>query len=236
MEPQKKKNPWKLVNSIILLLHIVFPVWIMPLICTSGISGKLLPVTVILVLLPGVCSMLVKKYNKGGKLLIAARVLAVFALCLFYAPLLMISGFTRNQLLYPVKRAVYIHGVYGDNGAYYAQLLPETLPEACSDYSFRTQGSFPAQDYHPSSFLTFYTDTATLEAYARFYEQLDCQRLVYNPEAEDGDQDNHHMEWFCGQMKLDQTLTEHMVLYWFDGRYPKGILLDEETGLVAVLT
>ena len=44
------------------------------------------------------------------------------------------------------------------------------------------------------------------------------------------------MEWFCGQMKLDQTLTEHMVLYWFDGRYPKGILLDEETGLVAVLT
>ena len=143
------------------------------------------------------------------------------------------------QLLYPLKRFLYTYGVYGDESGIYEALLPEQLPDACTGYRFRTQGSLIAQDYHASSYLTFYTDAATLDTYAAYYDSMDCERIQYDPVGETDEEQFPHLSWFCGQMQLDQTMPEHseqMTLYWFDSYYPKGVLLDYDTGLVAVLT
>lgn len=129
--------------------------------------------------------------------------------------------------------------MYGDKSGIYEALLPEQLPDACTGYRFRTQGSLIAQDYHASSYLTFYTDAATLDTYAAYYDSMDCERIQYAPAGETDEKQFPHLSWFCRQMRLDQTMPEHseqMTLYWFDSYYPKGVLLDYDTGLVAVLT
>lgn len=235
----KKRSPWRIANAIVLLLHLVLPVWLFAWMYTPVISGILLPVMMICGLLPGVCSKLVKEFQKGKWLLVASRVLAVFAIAAFYTPLVVLRSAKEVQLLYPLKRFLYTYGVYGDGSGMYEAMLPEQLPDACTGYRFRTQGSLIAQDYHASSYLTFYTDVATLEAYAAYYDSMDCERIQYDPVGETDEEQFPHLSWFCGQMQLDQNLPEHseqMTLYWFDIYYPKGVLLDYDTGLVAVLT
>ena len=239
MDNPKKRSPWRIANATVLLLHLVLPVWLFAWMYTPVISGILLPVMMICGLLPGVCSKLVKKFQKGRGLLIASRVLAVFSIATFYTPLVVLRSAKEVQLLYPLKRFLYTYGVYGDESGIYETLLPEQLPDACTGYRFRTQGSLIAQDYHASSYLTFYTDAATLEAYAAYYDSMDCERIQYDPVGETDEEQFPHLSWFCGQMRLDQTMPEHseqMTLYWFDSYYPKGVLLDFDTGLVAVLT
>lgn len=240
MDNSKKRSPWRIANDTVLLLHLAFPVWLVAWMYTPAISSILLPVMMICGLLPGVCSKLVKKFQKGKGLLIASRVLAVFAIAAFYTPLVVLRSAKEVQLLYPLKRFLYTYGVYGDGrSGIYEALLPEQLPDACTGYRFRTQGSLIAQDYHASSYLTFYTDAATLDTYAAYYDSMDCERIQYAPVGETDEEQFPHLSWFCGQMKLDQTMSEHseqMTLYWFDSYYPMGVLLDYDTGLVAVLT
>ena len=68
---------------------------------------------------------------------------------------------------------------------------------------------------------------------------MDCELIQFAPAGEREEEPFPYLSWFCNQMKLDQNLPEHseqMTLYWFDSYYPKGVLLDYDTGLVAVLT
>lgn len=239
MDNSKKRSPWRTANATVLLLHLALPVWLFALMYTPAISSILLLVMMICGLLPGVCSKLVKKFQKGKGLLIASMVLAVFTITAFYTPLVVLRGAKEVQVLYPLKRFLYTYGVYGDRSGIYEALLPEQLPDACTGYRFRTQGSLIAQDYHASSYLTFYTDVATLDTYAAYYDSMDCERIQYAPAGETDEEQFPHLSWFCGQMQLDLSLPEHseqMTLYWFDSYYPKGVLLDYDTGLVAVLT
>jgi len=145
MDNSKKRSPWQIANATVLLLHLVLPVWLVAWMYTPAISSILLPVMMICGLLPGVCSKLVKKFQKGKGLLIASRVLAVFAITAFYTPLVVLRSAKEVQLLYPLKRFLYTYGVYGDGrSGIYEALLPEQLPDACTGYRFRTQGTLSA--------------------------------------------------------------------------------------------
>lgn len=235
-KPKAKKTGWQILNEVILLLHIVFPVWLMALMLTSAITGMIILVAVITSLLLGVVYKLVKKHQKGQGVLYFARIAAIGSCIAVYLPMIVLLNFKNTKLLYPLKRLDYSYGVYGENAHYYLRLLPERLPEKCGDYSFRTQGSMVAQDYHASSYLTFYTDSGTLEEYAEHFEALDCTRLEYDPENEEA---VNHIRWFCGLMRLGESFHESLdnaVLYWIDDHYPKGALLCYDTGLVAILT
>ncbi len=236
MKQKKVQSRFQKANAIILLLHLLFPVWLFAFMYTSAISGMLFFIWLIACLLLGVIYKLVQKYQRGKRVLYAARGIAICTIVAYYLPMLLLMGFSNTKLLYTVKRADYTYGVYGPNAPYYARLLPAKLPEQCEDYSFRTQGSMVAQDYHPSSFLMFRTDCETLDAYAAYYDTLDCERRENDPDNAELQQE---VEWFCGQMRLRQSLPdnlEHAVLYWFDDRYPQVVLLNYETGLVAILT
>lgn len=238
VKQKKKKTRWQKINGIILTLNIIFPVWIMALMYTSAISDVLFLIAVFSLLLNGVVYKLNEKFHKGRCFLYIARGIVISAWTVFYMPMLILMNFSHSQLIYPLKRFCYTYGVFGSNAAFYQQLLPEELPEICDDYSFRTQGSMVAQDYHPSSYLMFHTDTASLEAYVSHFDALDCARLENG--TEDGDFFQNKIEWFCGQMGLRESFQDNLdnaVLYWFaGGMYPKAVLLNFETGLVAVLT
>lgn len=229
---KKQKSRWEKVNDAILFLHLVFPVWVMALMLTSAVSDTLFLIALAAVLLLGVVYKLVQRFQKGRWVLVTARVIAIGAYIIFYLPMLVLTQFSHAKLMYPLKRLDYTYGVFGDNAAYYQRLLPETLPEVCEDYSYRTQGSMVAQDYHPSSYLMFHTDAETLAAYAAYYDGMGLTRLEHELAEE-------KIEWFCGQMRLRDSFQEHLdsaVLYWINDYYPKGILLNAETGLVAILT
>lgn len=245
---KSQKTRWQKINDAILVLHIVFPVWLMALMLTSAISGTLLLVAVGSALLLGIVYKVVRTWQKGRWVLLVARILAIGACIVFYLPMVVLLNFSESKLLYPLKRLDYTRGVYGDNAPYYERLLPEKLPEQCEDYMFITQGSMVAQDYHPSSYLMFHTDTTTLGAYAAHYEELGCTRLENEPayeseyeyeDAPENTPEQKKIDWFCGQMRLRnyfQDNLDHAVLYWLNDRYPKGMLLNYETGLVAILT
>lgn len=236
-KPKKKRSDWQILNSIILLLHIVvFPVWLAAWMSTPVITGKIMLSAVVTSLLLGVVYRFVKKYQKGQGVLYFARIAAIGSCIAVYLPMIVLTNFSHTKLLYPLKRLDYSYGVFGENADYYLRLLPKTLPEKCEDYSYRTQGSMVAQDYHPSSYLKFYTDTGTLDAYTKHFEAMDCTRLENDPENEEA---MNHIHWFCRQMRLDDPCEgsfDNAMLYWFDSYYPKGALLCYDTGLVAILT
>lgn len=231
MKQKKEKSRWHKVNDIILLLNIALPMWGLALMYTSAISGILFLIAMGTLLLNAIIYKLVTKFNKGRAFLHTTRAIVIIAWIVYYTPMVLLMNFSHTKPLYTLKRADYIHGVYGGSD-FYQQLLPEKLPEICDDYSFRAQGSVPAQDYHPSSYLMFHTDSATLDAYALHYEQSGGTRLE-NGYAQE------KIEWFCGQMRLRESFNDNLdnaVIYWFNERYPKAVLLNYDTGLVAVLT
>lgn len=235
-KPKKKKSAWEIINDIILLIHLVFPVWFVALMLTPNITLGLFAAAAVFSLLLGAVYKKVKSIHKGKKILYSARIIAISACILSYLPTAVLLNFEQTELMYPLKRFIYAYGVYGSNGAYYESLLPASLPDRCEDYSFRTQGSMVAQDYHASSYLTLYTDTETLDSFAAYYDTLDCERFRSDADDEDIQRD---FLWFCGQMRLEDTFFDgniNAVLYWFDDSYPKAILLDYDSGLFAVLT
>ena len=235
MKEKRIKTRLQRANDIILILHIIFPVWIVAFMYTFAISYYLFLITLFSSLLLGVIYKIVVKLQKGSIILYIARVITILCVVSFYIPMILLMNFSHTKQLYKLKRLDYAYGVFGDNADYYKQLLPDKLPSVCDDYSFRTRGSMVAQDYHASSYLMFHTDTATINLYAEYYSGLGCEVIANNHE----DGINKKVEWFCGLVRLQDYFQDNLdqsELYWFDDHYPKAVLLNRETGLVAILT
>lgn len=236
MKEKKKKTRLQIANVIILILHIVFPIWLVPLMYTVGISGYMFFIALVTSLLLGVIYKIVTKHQKGKMLLYIARAITILCVVSFYIPMILLMKFSQTKPLYEIKRLAYAYGVFGDNADYYKQLLPEKLPSVCDNYSFRTQGSMVAQDYHASSYLMFHTDSKTIDLYSNYYKSLDCEVRINGDESDNVKSD---IDWFCRQMKLRELFQDNLdnaELYWFSDYYPKAVLLNRETGLVAILT
>ena len=235
MKKKQTKSRWIIVNAIVLILHIVCPVWAFAFICTIGFSGILFSSVIVTSFLLVYVYKKVNKWRNGKVILYTARALAIGSLIAVYMPMLLINNFTETKVLYSLKRADYIYGVYGRNTERYEQMLPESLPEQCEDYSFRTEGETIAQDYHPSSYLMFHTDTATLESYAAHFKKVNYERYENGSNL---NKTRYNVEWFCGHMRLDDSFQDNLdnaVLYLDTDGYILAALLNYETGLVAIL-
>ncbi len=103
-------------------------------------------------------------YRKNGrfrKSVIILRVVSVTVLILMILAPVTLMNFKNTKFIYPVKRFCYGYGVYSER--LNNDILPSFLPKKCDDYMFITQGCMIAQDYHPSAYLAFHTDSETLK-------------------------------------------------------------------------
>lgn len=188
------------------------------------------------------------KKGKFRKTVIALRFTAVFAVLITFAIPLSLINFTYSKAMYKVKKFVYCNGVYSDYDIY----LPEKLPKVCNDYKFFTQGSFPAQDYHPSAYLIFHTDTETMQRLENSYKSLKDAELIEIEQLdigeykrEYGDRYEEYLPEYPKQFpghvycRLDDKHIDDffdVVIYEIPSYYSKGCIFDYSSGLVVYWT
>ncbi|MBR0484594.1 MAG: hypothetical protein IJJ69_07450 [Oscillospiraceae bacterium] len=240
----KKKSPdWKGINTVIFILNIIFPFGLFTLIAVFGIAEKLLLIVIATNLLLGIVYRIYSRINKLQSLLIPLRGIAIASVILFYLPVFVMGNRTQKWL-YPVKRYIYTEGVSG-----YGEVLPKTLPKQCESYFFVTQMAFIAQDYHPSSYLAFYTDTATMQMYADSFggTKTETQSLEEFNEADreiiisysPADYPNCPVEipgHVISMIKPTEDLHGAVIYTRQDTYYHRGLILDYDSGYVIFWT
>lgn len=180
-------------------------------------------------------------YGRFRKSVIVLRSIAITVLALAVLAPIMVIKFDKTKILYPVKRFCYSYGVYGGNRN---NVLPLSLPKKCSDYLFITQGSFPAQDYHPSAYLAFHTDSETLKQYEEHFNSFDDaeRHTAHMPDQEE----KQFPDEYKILLKCPDELPRHVfwelqpeyihdfknaVIYIVPAYYNKGCMLDYDSGL-----
>lgn len=218
------------MNNIVLVLHVVLPVWLLALMYTPGLTGALFLIALAGNLIFGVVHKLLKHKENLKPLLYVLRGIVICLTIAFYMPTALLVSCNKVKFLYPLKRLDYTRGVYGRDSTYFERMLPEQLPKVCEDYSFRTQGSMPAQDYHPTSWLSFTTDKETLDAYAVYYDRQGYSRIT--------NESKYH--WVMHMFRMDiadnAPFPEGTVFYYISDYYPKAIILDYAEGRFMVMT
>ncbi|MDE7364654.1 MAG: hypothetical protein K2N27_07210, partial [Ruminococcus sp.] len=146
-----------------------------------------------------------------------------------------------SKQMYQVKKFICCYGIHsGDMLEYF----PEKLPEVCEDYKFITQGGGSiAQDYHPSAYLIFHTDTSTIHELEEYYKQLDGAELVeINIEAIYSHIDKQknvidvpkafsgHVFAWLDDVHIDDFFDA--VFYKVPSYYDRGCIFDYSSGLV----
>ena len=190
-----------------------------------------------------VLTLIYRVYKKDGrfrKAVIILRSVAVTILLLGILAPLTLMNFRNTKLMYPVKRFCYGYGVYSTN--FNNNILPSFLPKKCDDYMFITQGSFPAQDYHPSAYLAFHTNTETLKKYEEHFSSLNDAELkiTHMPDKE------KYVAYDDSWLKRPEELPQHVfqrlepehihnfamaIIYIVPAYYNKGCMLDYNSGL-----
>ena len=240
-EPPKKGIPWRAINAAVILPQIVLPVGLAVMIFTVGISWKLFLIALFANLILGAVSMWVRQQGTGRKLLHVMRVIAIGSVVLYYVPSTVGIGFTETRWMYPLKRFVYVHGISG-----YGEVLPEKLPQKCEGYFFRTEVQMIAQDYHPSSYLAFYTDPAELD---RLAAEFGGRRTVTKTLDEMDDEERERLSYLdfpncpeeippfvVGRVHPAEELHGAVVYVRSDSYYSKGLVLDYDSGYVIYWT
>lgn len=206
---------------------------------TSRITSVLfdigLPVNIVLVLFYRIY----KKYGRFRKTVILLRTTAIIIFVLGLLAPVVLLNFKHTKSMYPIKRFCYSYGNYGviDNN-----ILPSFLPKKCDDYMFITQGSFPAQDYHPSAYLAFHTDSETLKKYENHFDSLNNAELkvTHMPDKEKsmgGDDSwskcpeelSRHVFWTLQPEHIHDF--KNAIIYTVPSYYGKGCMLDYDSGL-----
>ncbi len=238
---QKKKSPdWKGINTAILVLNIIFPFGLFTLIAVFGIAERLLLIVIVANLLLGIVYRIYSRTNKLQSLLLPMRVIAVASVILFYLPVFVMGNRTQ-KCLYPVKRYIYTEGVSG-----YGEVLPKALPKQCEGYFFITQMAFIAQDYHPSSYLAFYTDTATMQMYADSFGGTKTETYRFEELDEETQQKYADSKYpncpieipghVISRIKPAEDLHGAVIYTRQDTYYDRGLILDYDSGYVIFWT
>ena len=150
---RKKNTPLENLNNAIFILWL-FSGGPFLFILTVGLSLYLLFINLAVNL---VLVIFYKIYQKNGKCrtpLIITRIIAVVLVFISISIPFIPASCCYTKQMYPIQRFTYVHGVRQSAN----EILPKKLPQNISDYYFRTQLNFPAQDYSPYSYLSFYTD------------------------------------------------------------------------------
>lgn len=207
-----------------------------------------LPVLLILFILIPILYYRYRDTGKGKKALTGVRV-AFIAMCALLVSLPFVgASFEHSKLLYIPKKCIYTVGVFSaslDIG----EMLPKHLPSDCREYKLKTQLNAPAQDYHPSLYLMFYTDKATMEQYEKNFNALsnvtevsaECKKrefysldntTFYYPK----NFPDHAFSWLDDVHRKDFVDMPNAKLYIAGTYYTKGCLLDYDSGLVVYWT
>lgn len=207
----------------------------------------IIPLAVIFLLIP----VFYRKYKQFGKFHVALWVsritFIVLLLILFLLPYIGVH-YEFDKRFYIPKKLIYTYGVY-EPGSDIAKMLPEQLPDDCRDYKFKTQLGSIAQDYHPSVYLMFYTDKATMEQYEKNFGALsnvtevsaECEKrefysldntTFYYPK----NFPNHAFSWLDDVHRKGFVDMPNAKLYIAGTYYTKGCLLDYDSGLVVYWT
>lgn len=228
-----EKNIWSEVNVwcfVVLLLGSLFSLTV------AGITIPL-GLTVFLgsILLANV-NRIRKKHGRGRVLLTVLRPLVIAAAAGMLLSPAVLLGWNHTQWMYQAKRFVYANGVRDDD--YCAAVLPKHLPSQCTDYKYVTQGQIIAQDYRPSMFLCFRTDTETMRQYAEQFRAngMEQAELTFYGEDADGNPNLAPREispYALSYFDVTDDLREAEV--YFDDR-KRGAALNYETGLVLFWT
>jgi hypothetical protein len=150
---RKKNTPLENLNNAIFILWLFFGGPLL-FILTVGLSLYLLFINLAVNL---VLVIFYKIYQKNGKCrtpLIITRIIAIVLVFISISIPFIPASCCYTKQMYPIQRFTYVHGVRQSAN----EILPKKLPQNISDYYFRTQLNFPAQDYSPYSYLSFYTD------------------------------------------------------------------------------
>lgn len=235
----KKSDTEKTLHALNVLIGFFLFMGIIWFVCTITLSIMLFFIGFIVNF---ALALIYKKYMLYGrfrKAVIVLRTVAVTVLVLAVLAPIMLMKFDRNKIVYPVKRFCYSYGNYGviDNN-----ILPSFLPKKCDDYMFITQGSFPAQDYHPSAYLAFHTDSETLKKYENHFDSLNNAELkvTHMPDKEKsmgGDDSWSKCPEELPRHVFQQLQSEHIhdfekaIIYTVPSYYGKGCMLDYDSGL-----
>lgn len=235
----KKSDTEKTLHTLNVLIGFFLFMGIIWFVCTITLSITLFFIGFIINF---VLALIYKKYMLYGrfrKTVIVLRTVAVTVLVLAVLAPIMLMKFNRNKIVYPVKRFCYSYGNYGviDN-----HILPSFLPKKCDDYMFITQGSFPAQDYHPSAYLAFHTDSETLKKYENHFDSLnDSKRYTAHIPDPEEKQFSDEIMLKCpeelprhvfGQLQPEHIHDfEKAIIYTVPSYYGKGCMLDYNSGL-----
>lgn len=222
-------------------------------ILTLPLTFTLMLISALINGLLGICSKLVRKFQKGRPVLLVMRTLGIAAAILTMLPSLLILGFDHTPLLYKAKRFAFTRGVH--TAALYREILPEELPNPHSDYTFLTQGQFIAQDYSPSCYLMLHTDEETLSRIEReFIPQISWLVRFDPPELDEEavqsaaalDPDDRFTV-YCPELAghaaarlwhagFRADLTGAVVWRTQNAPYSKGIMIHRESGTLLIWT
>lgn len=257
----QKKFPWIAVNAVIAVLGF-FSCWLSIFILISAI-GITVPMIFIFILLNIFLVIFYRKWlkikdfqwEKSKRLRTAVMVLRISAIAtitLTYSIPFIATNIDLRYVkpMYQVKKFIYCHGVYTGG---MDKFLPKKLPKICEDYKCVTQVGTIAQDYHPSTYLIFHTDTATMHELEEDYKQIDGVELVEVDNAPDveeyreeyGDNYTEYMPEYPKQfpghvyMWLDDEHKEDFfdaVIYKLPSYYGRGCIFDYSSGLVVYWT
>lgn len=178
-------------------------------------------------------------YGRFRKSVIVLRSIAITVLALaVFAPITLLK-FKNTKFMYPIKRFCYGYGAYSTN--FNNDILPSFLPKKCDNYMFITQGSVLAQDYRPSAYLAFHTDSETLKKYEEHFNSVDnTERHTahMSDKEEKTNFDEYKISLKCPE-KLPLDVFQHLepehihdfknaIIYT---RYGSGCMLDYDSGL-----
>lgn len=242
----QKKFPWTIINGLVVIFTFVGCCG--SLITTLGVTLPLVCIEILLNIFLVLFYREWLEHRKYRKTVTALRLsaIAVIVLVISIPNIATDSDLNYEKSMYQVKRFIYSH-------SFYNRYLPTKLPKVCEDYKFVTQVSIPAQDYHPSAYLIFRTDTATMQELEEAYKQIDDAELLEIEDAPDieeykqeyGDDYIEYMPQCPNEIpahvyaRLDDDHIENFfdaVIYEVPSYYSKGCIFDYDSGLVVYWT
>lgn len=192
-------------------------------------------------------------HKKGKKLKIAlyiTRTAAIAITAVIILSPLAIMKFKNAPNAYHLKRIVYTYGV--GNTERCRQIFPKSLPDNCEDYIFVTQSSIGGlQDYYPTGYLIYHTDSDTLRKYEEHISSLGIAERFENTPKDpkdyyDEDDNDEYKEMMYIQMNCPDKLPGHVysrfcneisdnlsdaVVYIVNDNLSRGCMFNYETGL-----
>ena len=255
---EKKVSNYSIFDKVVITLSLLSFVLLggaFLLILTFGISFPLFTFGIAVYILG--CNFLYirSRYNFVYKrILNAIRIIGIAMILIAYGCPLICINFEGSSIMYPVKKFIYTHGVKSCSDG----ILPVFLYGDISDYYFRTEGSFPAQDYTPFAYLAFHTSEENLKKYEEklrenpdyeYSKNVSLNEEEYQAELEKYEE-KYKWEAGCPQ-KMPQHVYQRLyesagitdnldnsVLYVVKNtkasKSYKGALINYETGLIVI--